>query len=71
MTGREETTMNDKEVLRAVMDRFSHKIREDQRLGILSGVVKLYFGEDILFGVGPFMSSNDGNPVEPTDLSEP
>lgn len=67
--------MNDKEVLRAVMDRFIHEIREDQRLDILSEIVKqdakLYFGEDILLGVGPFASSNDGNPVEPTDLSEP
>ncbi len=47
--------MSDREALRAVMDRFIHEIWEDQRLDVLSEVVKedatLYFGEDILTGI--------------------
>ena len=48
--------MSDKEVLRAVMNRFIHEIWEDQKLDLLSEVVKedatLYFGGDVLTGVG-------------------
>ncbi len=48
--------MSDREVLRAVMERFIHEIWGDQKLDVLSEVVKgdatLYFGEDILTGVG-------------------
>ena len=47
--------MSDREVLRAVMGRFIHEIWEDQKLDVLSEVVKedatLYFGEDILTGI--------------------
>ncbi len=48
--------MSDREALRAVMDRFIHEIWEDQKLDVLSEIVKedatFYFGEDILTGVG-------------------
>ena len=48
--------MSDREVLRAVMERFIHEIWGDQKLDVLSEVVKgdatLYFGEAILTGVG-------------------
>ena len=48
--------MSDREALRAVMDRFIHEIWGDQKLDVLSEIVKddatFYFGEDILTGVG-------------------
>ena len=48
--------MSDREALRAVMDRFIHEIWEDQKLDVLSEIVKedatFYFGGDILTGVG-------------------
>ena len=47
--------MSDREALRAAMDRFIHEIWEDQRLDVLSEVVKedatFYFGGDILIGI--------------------
>ena len=47
--------MSDRETLRAVMDRFIHEIWEEQRLDVLSEIVKedatLYFGEDTLTGI--------------------
>ena len=46
--------MSDREALRAMMDRFIHEIWEDQRLDVLSEVVKedatLHLGDDVLTG---------------------
>ena len=67
--------MSDREALRAVMDRFIHEIWEDQRLDALSEVVRedatLYFGGDILTGVGARKATSLSSPPLTQPIQNP